>query len=136
MRLLAWLHPLWMLGSITLAGLALREGLLLRRARLGGRPRVPGARARHVRVAKLAVAAVILGFVAGPISMIWLRGRAPFETVHALLGCLAATCFAVTAFLGRRLERGAGQRAPHGALGLLAFLLAAAAAVAGFVLLP
>jgi hypothetical protein len=125
-----------MVASIALAAFALRAGLALRRARVVRARPAPTARARHLRFAKPAVVVVTIGFLAGPLSMWWLRDRAPFDTLHALLGTLAAGLFVATGLLGRRLERG-GSRAveAHGRLGLLALLAAAAAAFAGFVLL-
>lgn len=80
--------------------------------------------------------AILAGFVAGPASMVWLRGEEPFGTVHALLGAAAASLFASAGWLGRGLERGRGGPDAHAVLGLLAMLAGAVAAVAGFVLLP
>jgi hypothetical protein len=126
-----------MVGSVLLAGLALRAGLVLRRARLGEGRRAPGARARHLRLAKPAVVVVLVGFVAGPLSMLFLRDRTPFATLHALLGTLAASLFLAAAVLGHRIEEGTSRAADaHGMLGVAAFLAAAGAAIAGFVLLP
>jgi len=126
-----------MVGSLLLAGLALRSGLAMRRARRLRRPPAREARAEHLRLAKPAVALVAAGFVLGPLSMWLFRGRAPFGTVHAALGILAVTLFLATALLGRRLEHGRGRPLDlHALLGTLAMLVAGAAAVAGFVLLP
>ena len=78
-----------------------------------------------------------LGFTAGPLSMLWLRERAPFATAHAFLGTATLALFAATFVLGRRLERHRGR--PHDAhafFAVLAALLAGATAIAGFVLLP
>ena len=143
---LAWVHPVWMLCSLGLAAAALRLGLALRRdrrSRLHGLARAPEARPRgalrraHLRLAKPAVVLICLGFVGGPLSMWALRGRPPFGTVHALLGVTAALLFAATAVLGRRLELARGRPLEaHALAGLLALLAGAAAAVAGFVLLP
>lgn len=137
LRALAWGHPAFMLASITLAFLALRAGMSLRRGRRGG-PR-PGrdARSRHLRLAKPAVLAVAVGFVGGPVSMALLRGREPFGTAHAWIGLLTLALFASAGLLGRRLEQGRSPaRDAHALLGLLAVLFAAAAAMAGLVLLP
>lgn len=69
--------------------------------------------------------------------MAWLRGRPPFETVHALFGILTALLFATTAILGRRLETGrGGALEAHARVAVSALLAAAVAAIAGFVLLP
>jgi hypothetical protein len=126
-----------MVGSLLLAGFALRAGLALRRARAGGGRAIAKARARHLRIAKPAVVVVLAGFVAGPLSMFFLRGHAPFATLHALLGTLAASLFLAAAVMGHRLEEGSSRAADaHGLLGVAAFLAAAGAAIAGFVLLP
>lgn len=137
MRWLAWVHPAWMVASLGVAGLAARAGLALRRERVRGARRTPGGRERHLCYAKPAVAMVAVGFLGGPPSMWWLRGREPFDTVHALLGCTALALFLAAAVLGHRLERGRGRPLDaHAACGAAALLLALAAAVAGFILLP
>ena len=136
-RGLAWAHPAWMLVSLAAAAAALRAGLALRRGRVAGRRRPPELRRRHLRLARPAVAAILVGFAAGPPSAVYLRGFEPFDTFHSFVGVLAAGLFAAAAVLGQRLSRGRSQaRDAHALLGGLAVLLAALAAVAGFVLLP
>jgi hypothetical protein len=126
-----------MLLSIGLALLTLRAGLILRRARLGRAPRDPSLRRRHLRLAKPAVALVLIGFLGGPISAVWLRGWEPFHSFHGVLGLAVASFFTAAWWMGRQLERGrASARNVHAWLGALAVLGAAVAAVAGFVLLP
>jgi len=126
-----------MLASIGLAGLALRAGLSLRRARLGRAERDPRGRRRHLALAKPAVALALAGFVLGPLSAVWLRGWSAFASLHGALGSLAALLFVAAAVLGRRVETGrTSARGAHGWLGALAVLAAALAAVAGLVLLP
>lgn len=126
-----------MIGSLALCALALRVGVRLRRARLARRPAPRGARARHLRLAKPAVALVLVGFTLGPLSAFWLRGLTPFSTLHGVFGALAAGAFGVAAWQGRRLERGqASARQAHALCAALGLLAAATAAVAGFVLLP
>jgi len=126
-----------MVGGIVLAVLALRAGVEVRRARARGRGRVADLRRRHLRIAKLAVPVLVLGFLGGPLSMAWLRDRAPFGTLHAALGVAVAALFVATAVWGRRLERGElDVAAVHGRLALVAVIGAGAAAIAGFVLLP
>lgn len=126
-----------MMCSVVLALLALRAGLVLRRARAARRPAPRGARQRHLRLAKPAVVLVLIGFAAGPVSSVWLRGWSAFESFHGMLGGLAAALFAATAWYGRRLERGGvAARNAHALAGVLALLAAALAAFAGFVLLP
>lgn len=126
-----------MLAGLALAGWALRTGLALRRTRRGRARRTAAMRPRHLRLAKVAVAVVLVGFVGGPISAVTLRGFEPFESFHGLLGVAAALLFAAAAALGHRLEEGRSRAFDaHALLGMLALLAAALTAVAGFVLLP
>jgi hypothetical protein len=126
-----------MLLSILLAVLALRAGLLLRRARRGIAPCDRRTRRRHLRLAKPAVVLLLIGFLGGPLSALWLRGWDPFRSFHGLLGLVVACLFIATALIGRRLERGRSRAFEvHARLGAIAVLGAALAAVAGFVLLP
>jgi len=107
-----------MVASLGVVALALRAGLRLRRARFGREPKTPDLRRTHLRLAKPAVALICVGFLAGPISALWLRGWTPLATFHAWLGMLAAAVDA------------------HAILAGLAVLAAAVAVVAGLVLLP
>ncbi len=129
-----------MIASLTLAAWALRVGLGLRRRRTG---RVPGGaggaglRRKHLRVAKPAVALLLVGFVGGPVSAVWLRGWDPFDSFHGWLGLLVASLFGAAAVAGHRIEEGRSRAFDvHALLGILAVLAAAVTAVAGFVLLP
>jgi hypothetical protein len=126
-----------MVASLLLMGLVLRAGLLLRRARLARRPPPAGARRRHVRLARPAVLLVCVGFAGGLASAIWLRGFAPLTSFHGVLASLALVLFVAAARQGTRLERGDTQvRNLHARLGAGALLVGAAAAIAGFILLP
>jgi len=137
LRALAWAHPTWMLLSIGALVVALRLGLRLRRARLAGARRDPQWRRRHLLVARPAVAALLLGFVAGPVSAVALRGFEPFGTFHSAVGLAVAVLFAAGAWIGHRIAHGRSRaRDLHALLGGLGVLFAALAAVAGFVLLP
>lgn len=136
-RALAWAHPTWMLLSIGAVVVALRRGLRLRRARLAGTRRDPELRRRHLLVARPAVAAILVGFIAGPISAVALRGFEPFDTFHGAVGVSVAALFAAAAWLGHQLAHGRSRaRDLHALLGGLGVLLSALAAVAGFILLP
>ena len=136
-RALAYGHPLWMSVALAMAALAARSGLRMRRARRLGIRRDPADRARHLRVAKVAVVAITFGAAGGPLSMLWLRGRDPFETAHAAIAILALMLFLTTAWIGRGLERGRGRSLDaHALVAALALLCAGIAAVTGFVLLP
>ena len=137
LRALAYGHPVWMTIALAVAALAARSGLAMRRARLLRTPRAPDDRRRHLRIAKLAVALVVIGACGGPLSIVWLRGRAPFETAHGLAGALALGLFITAGLLGRVLERGRGRPLDaHALCGVLALLASGVAAVTGFVLLP
>jgi hypothetical protein len=126
-----------MVGGIVLAVLALRAGVEVRRARARGTGRIADLRRHHLGLAKLAVPVLLLGFVAGPISMAWLREREVFGTLHGALGVVTAALFVATAVWGRRVEQGRlDVAALHGRLALAAVIAAGAAAIAGFVLLP
>jgi len=126
-----------MVGGLVIAVLALRAGVEVRRARARGVGRIADLRRLHVRLAKIAVPVLALGFVGGPVSMWWLRGRTPFGTLHAALGLVVVALFGVVAIWGRSVEQGNLDAATaHGRLALVAVIAAGAAAVAGFVLLP
>lgn len=136
-RWLAYAHPTWMLASLAVAALALRSGLALRRSRQGRMRRTPEMRAAHLRFAKPAVALVLVGFVGGVGSSVFLRGFEALHTFHGVLGLLVAGLFVAAAAVGHRLElHGSRAFSAHALLASLALLLAALAAVAGFVLLP
>ncbi len=136
-RALAWAHPTWMLLSTGAVLVALRQGLRLRRARQAGARRSPELRRRHLLVARPAVAALLVGFVLGPVSAVALRGFEPLGTFHGALGVVVAVLFSGAAWVGHGLAHGRSQaRDLHALLGGLGVLLAAVAAVAGFVLLP
>ncbi len=84
-----------------------------------------------------AVLFAIVGFCGGPLSAWFLRGMTPFETFHAWLGVGVALLFGAAAQQGRLIEIGESrERSRHGCLGLIGFLVAALASVAGFILLP
>lgn len=136
-RWLAYGHPTLMIIAIGLVFVALRRGLDLRRRRLRGE-RGRGARvAAHAAIAKPAVILVVLGLAGGLVSAVLVRDWAPLRTFHGWVGVLAAALFVATGWLGGQLLRGRSRAVDaHGGLGLVAFLAAAVAAVAGFVLLP
>jgi hypothetical protein len=129
-----------MLLALALAAVALRAGLKMRRRRTRGEPPRRGLLASHLRVARPAVLLLLVGFLGGPVSAAWLRDWAPFGTLHAWLGVLAAGLFAAAGWMGWRMQHGQLSRSRganvHGALGTLAMLAGAAAAAAGMVLLP
>jgi hypothetical protein len=142
---LAYAHPAFMLAALGLALFALRAGLALRRARRLGVRRDGRAYARHLRLAKLAVALLPLGFAAGIASAVMLRGWEALGSAHGLISSATLALFLAAAFVGRKLERGGsaarvgGARVTpdaHALLAVLAALCAAASLFTGFVLLP
>ena len=134
---LAYAHPLFMLAALTLVLLALRAGLALRRARRLGVRRDGRAYARHLRLAKLAVALLPFGFAAGIASAVLLRGWEALGSAHGWVSSGTLALFLTAGFLGRRLEQRASEaRDTHALLGVLAALCAAASLFTGFVLLP
>jgi hypothetical protein len=131
---LAYAHPAAMLLVLALGMAVLREGLRVRRARLGGRSH---GSARHRRLARVFVALVACGWISGVASMLLVRQKPPFESVHAWVASGAALCVGGAWALGRALERGRnGVRPLHAALGTLGLLLGLAAAIAAFAILP
>jgi hypothetical protein len=127
--------------SIAMLAFALRSGLRMRsaRRRVASAAVVDRRRLRrtHLRLAKTSVAMLLTGAVGGPLAMFFVLDRTPFETLHALLGALAAALFVAAGITGRRLESGIGREHDlHGALALTSFAAALAAALAGLVLLP
>jgi hypothetical protein len=126
-----------MLTSLLLAGLALRTGLSMRRARQLRRPPPAGARNRHLRLAKPAFALLVIGFCAGIASAVWLRGFAPLRSFHGVLGTIAIALFVLAWRSGERLEHGDLKvREQHARLALAAMFAGVLTALAGFVLLP
>jgi len=126
-----------MVLGIALAFLAMRAGTRLRRARTQGGRRTKAMRDAHLRIAKPAVAVVLIGFAGGLASAWLLRGWTPLENFHGWLGLSVALLFGSAAAIGHRIEEGKSRSYDaHALLGGLALLGAAVAAVAGFVLLP
>jgi hypothetical protein len=126
-----------MTAAVLACGFALRSGLTMRRSRRFRSRRAPGLREKHLAMAKPAVAAIVLGFIGGPISSLWLRDWELLRTFHGWIGISAGALFIAALLMGRRLERGRSRAFDaHALLGLLAMLAALVAFVAGFVLLP
>lgn len=137
LRLLAFLHPAWMVVAIALALSAASLGLGIRRQRAAGRVVSPRLRRRHLHLGKLAIAACTAGFALGPVSMALLRGRTIFDSFHGILGIVVTGLFLWTGHSGRALARGdATSRGLHRAVAGAAIATALLSAVAGFALLP
>lgn len=135
-RMLAYLHPLIMLLTMGLLALALKEGLGLRKARLG-RVAADRPRSLHTRVAKIATSLLLVGAAAGPVSAVWLRGWEALATLHAWVALTVGAVCLCAACLGLRLESGRMTNPEiHGWLGLATLFGAVGAFMTGFVLLP
>ena len=135
MRWLAYLHPVAMLVVLGLGLVVLIAGLHIRRGRI---IRHPWSNRRHRRFARVFLALVGAGFLAGVASMAFLRHKPVFDSVHAVLTSAALVGFGVGGWLGLRLERDLRSplRGVHAITASVGLLLALAAAVAGFAILP
>lgn len=137
LRLLAFLHPAWMVTAIALALATASLGLRIRRQRAAGRVVSARLRRRHLRLGKLAIALAVAGFGLGPVSMLLFRDRAVFDSFHGILGVVVTGLFLWTGHSGRALARGdASARGLHRAVAGTAIATALLSAVAGFALLP
>ncbi len=134
---LAYLHPVWMLASLAMAVVTLRAGLRLRTARRRGIRKDAADYRSHLRFAKPTMGMLLIGFGAGLLSVVLLRGWDVFSTAHGFVSTTALVLFLATAALGRRLEKGQSREPEiHGILALLSVFSGAAAFGTGFVLLP
>lgn len=136
-RLLAFVHPAWMISTLAMAVVTARLGLEIRRRRLKGR-RVDGdLRSRHLRLGRRTLVMVGIGFLAGPVSMALFRDQNPFESLHGILGIIVLGLFAWTGWSGRALSRGnRDARDIHRIAAASSVAAAMLSAVAGFILLP
>lgn len=126
-----------MTATLLLAAATLRLGFRLRSMRHAKQRRPPELRRRHLRLAKITIPFVVVGFLSGPISALLLRDWTPFGSFHAWIATASALLFLAAAVVGRKLERGQSRSLDlHGLLGLAAVLAAGLSAIAGFVLLP
>lgn len=136
-RALAFAHPTWMVASIAFALATARLGLEIRRRRAKGRAPGHALRARHLRLGRITVTMIVVGFLAGPPSMLYLRERAWLDSFHAVLGVIVLGLFLWTGWSGRALARGDEQaRDVHRIAAASAIATALASSVAGFTLLP
>jgi len=137
LRLLAFVHPAWMVASLSMAVWTARLGLAIRRERILGRPVGKSLRERHLRSGRRAIGMIAVGFVLGPISMALFREQAWFESFHAILGLIAFGLFAWTGWSGRALARGNREaRDIHRIAAASSLAAGLLSAIAGFILLP
>ncbi len=137
LRVLAFVHPAWMLTSLGMAIATARLGLAIRRRRLAGQPVGSALRRRHRRLGKASLVAIAVGFSMGPLSMTLLRDRPAFDSFHSMLGIIVLGLFAWTGWSGRALLRGSREaRDIHRFAAASSLGAALLSAVAGFILLP
>lgn len=137
LRVLAFVHPAWMVGTLVLAVWTARLGLEMRRRRSLGQPIGRPLRERHLRFGRSTLVLVAIGFVAGPLSMVLLRDRDPFESLHGILGIIVLGLFSWTGWSGRALSRGSAEaRDVHRIAAASSVAAAMLSAIAGFILLP
>ena len=80
---------------------------------------------------------ISIGFVAGPLSMVFFRDREWFDSFHSILGIIVLGLFLWTGWSGRALARGDREmREIHRIAAAVAIGTAMLSAVAGFALLP
>jgi hypothetical protein len=136
-RVLAFVHPAWMVTSLTMALATARLGLEIRRRRVNGRPIGGALRGRHLRFGRRTLAMIGIGFLMGPLSMALLRDRDPLESFHGVLGVIVVGLFAWTGWSGRALANGNREaRDIHRFAAASSVAAAMLSAVAGFILLP
>ena len=136
-RVLAFVHPAWMVASLVLAIATARLGLEIRRRRRTGRSPGKELRRRHLRAGKRALAMITVGFLLGPMSMFFFRDRSPFDSFHGIVGVIVLGLFLWTGWSGRALAAGDPEaRAIHRIAAASSIAAAMFSVVAGFILLP
>ena len=133
----AFVHPIAMAVVIVLGLFVYATGMRLRERRVKKKPTPKEHKDRHTRIAQPFVLLFFAGFIAGPLSAVYIRGFAPMNSAHGWLGAAALLLFATAGSLGMGLKQGRSSRAAvHGLLAVLGAMLALAAAIAGIELLP
>ena len=136
-RALAFLHPAWMVLAIGMSVTTARLGLEIRRKRMRGEPPGRVLRERHLRFGQIAVVMVVVGFLGGPPSMIFVREQSSFQTFHAVIGIVSLGTHLWAGASGRSLAKGnQDARDVHRIAAASAIASAMLSAVAGFTLLP
>ena len=136
-RVLAFVHPAWMVASLVLAIATARLGLEIRRRRRNSRPVGSDLRNRHLRFGKRAISMIAFGFLLGPASMFFFRDRNPFDSFHGILGVIVLGLFLWTGWSGRALAAGDPEaREIHRIAAASSIAAAMFSVVAGFILLP
>lgn len=145
MRFLPYVHPVWQVGALVLALWALWLGLRMRGLRRGSRRsrRDPAVRAylveRHARFGIAFAAAIVLGYVAGPLTLGLARDEEVFRSAHAFFATLTLALVLLGAVIGLGLWRGRGDpgsRDLHAWCMGLALFLSLVTVMLGLGLLP
>ncbi len=137
LRVLAFMHPVWMVFSLVCAVATARLGLEIRRRRMIGRAVGRELRDRHLRFGQRTLVIVGIGFLAGPFSMLFLRDRDPFDSFHGILGIIVVGLYAWTGWSGRSLAKGkTDARDVHRIAAASSVAASMLSAIAGFILLP
>jgi len=137
LRVLAFVHPAWMVASLVMAIVTARLGLEIRRRRRKGHPVGSDLRSRHLRFGKRALSMIAFGFLLGPASMFFLRDRSPFDSFHGIVGVIVFGLFLWTGWSGRALAAGKPDaREVHRIAAASSIAAAMLSVVAGFILLP
>ena len=127
-------HPIIGAASLLLLLYVASLGFRMRTARRG-RAQLT---ALHARLAPIAYAAVLVSWLIGAGSALWLRSDFEFaSTLHFRTGCIMAALLTGSALTARWMRSGnATARDVHPWLGAAAVLLAAAHAAAGLRIMP
>ena len=132
----AYAHPAFMFAVLVLGLHTLWLGIALRRARIARRPL---SSERHRRAGRWLALLVSVGFASGLASMARFGKGGVFGSAHALLASLALLGLLSGAAVGLYIERrgrAVRLRGIHAALAAMGMLVALAAGVAGFAILP
>ena len=115
---LRYLHGSFNLSVAGLVFYQFRLGRGLRNKRLAGKPDPQKVR-KHMRIGPVAVAAGILGFLAGNILIFVDKGRLMEYPIHSLAGTLIALGLVSVFMLSRKMVAGdPSKRTLHGRVGM------------------
>jgi hypothetical protein len=126
-----------MVTSLVFALWTAKLGLEIRRRRMRAERVEKSLRERHLRLGRVTMVLVWVGFAMGPVSMVLFRDRAGFDSFHGILGIIVLGLFSWTGWTGRALSRGDQEvRGLHRGVAAASIGAAMLSAVAGFALLP
>jgi hypothetical protein len=109
LRIVPYLHPLWQILALVLAGWTLTLGLRLRAARRRGAWGMrPLLTRRHATSGLVFAIMLAVGYMAGPLTLGLVRDEPVFRSGHALFATLTLLLIVSGALLGLKLLRGGG----------------------------